>query len=173
MLGHPHYDPYFKAYTSHFFGTTLDWLWLKAQAIAESGIDQAAVSPVGARGVMQLMPSTARFMAGRLKLEDEAATMPHINIMFGAGYLHYLFSMWKLERGLERLRFSFGSYNAGPGHILSAQARAKASGIPTDKWASIVWKLPEITGERHSAETIRYVEKIEKHYRQLTMEDGV
>src|SRR6266568_986457 len=52
------YDPTFRKYTKRFFGPAFDWKYFKAQGFAESGLKADAQSWVGARGVMQLMPST-------------------------------------------------------------------------------------------------------------------
>ena len=52
------YDPIFKKYAKRYFGIGFDWRRFKAQAMAESNLDSTATSWVGARGLMQLMPST-------------------------------------------------------------------------------------------------------------------
>ena len=51
------YDPLFRKYTKHDFGAHFDWHWSRAQGIAESGLDPAARSLAGARGIMQILPS--------------------------------------------------------------------------------------------------------------------
>lgn len=164
---HPHnyYDYYFRHYSEHFFGAAEDWRWFKAQATAESWLDPCATSPVGAYGVMQLMPGTSKEMAGILGIED-LPQAPHLNIQMGIGYCKRCWDIWGKEAGIERLRFAFGSYNAGPGNIIKAQKLAKAQGLPTDQWDSIVRMLPRVTGRRAS-ETIGYVARIERYYREL------
>src|SRR5215208_5697276 len=52
------YDETFRKYTKRYFGPAFDWRLFKAQAIAESNLKVAARSPMGARGIMQLMPTT-------------------------------------------------------------------------------------------------------------------
>ena len=52
------FDQYFRKYGKRYFGVGYDWRRFKAQAMAESNLDSTATSAVGARGLMQLMPST-------------------------------------------------------------------------------------------------------------------
>ena len=80
---------------------------------AESGFRKNAKSSQGAVGLMQLMPSTARFIAPKagicpenLKLED-----PHTNILLGTAYLRYLMDKF------DDLRTVFAAYNAGQGNV--------------------------------------------------------
>ena len=160
------YDHYFQTSAQEFFGKRLDWLWLKAQGLAESGLNPEAVSPVGAIGVMQVMPGTAAEMARKHGIEGDPKT-PETNIRLGTAYDLRCFNVWAAEEGLERLRFMFGSYNAGPGNIVAAQDLAGKKGLPTGSWQSIIATLPEITG-KHAPETIAYVTRIEGYYRQLT-----
>lgn len=165
------YDQLFQIYAVEFFYKILPWQWFKAQAIAESSLDPEAVSPAGARGLMQLMPGTARDMASKLGLLHRSSVAnPNTNIRMGIAYDRQCWDIWKKESAAERIRFMFGSYNAGPGNILAAQKMAGQSGLATDRWLSIISALPEITGQKNSAETINYVAKIERLYGELTKE---
>jgi soluble lytic murein transglycosylase-like protein len=125
------YDHYFLTSAEEFFGSRLNWLWLKAQALAESGLDPEAVSPVGAISVMQVMPGTAAEMARKHGIEGDPEA-PHVNIRLGTAYDRRCFNVWAAEEDRERIRFMFGSYNAGPGNILTAQSIAGKRGLPTD-----------------------------------------
>jgi soluble lytic murein transglycosylase-like protein len=73
---------------------------------AESGFHTNAVSRTGARGLMQLMPSTAR----TLGVND--AFQPDQNIAGGAAYLDYL-----LTRYHNDISLALAAYNAGPGAV--------------------------------------------------------
>jgi membrane-bound lytic murein transglycosylase MltF len=75
-----------------------------------------------------------------------------------------MWRMWGEERDLERLRFALGSYNAGAGNILKAQALAS----PTDQWWAIAKALPRVTGIGHARETVGYVKRVEAFYRELS-----
>lgn len=81
----------------------------------ESSNRAAAVSPKGAVGLMQIMPSTGEWIAGKLGMTDyseEKLTDPLINIRLGCWYLRYLSDKYG---GLERTALS--AYNAGPGNV--------------------------------------------------------
>ena len=52
------YDQYFRKYAKRYFGPNVDWQWFKAQGIAESALRDDANSPAGAKGIMQILPST-------------------------------------------------------------------------------------------------------------------
>ena len=78
----------------------------------ESWFNKQAVSRSGARGVMQLMPFTARWVSKQLKYEyndDENLFDAEININFGAWYLSYL-----KKRFNGNTVLMIASYNAGP-----------------------------------------------------------
>ena len=81
----------------------LDFGLLKAVIHAESGFNPNAVSHKGARGLMQLMPATAREV-GVKNIFD-----PKQNIRGGARYLK-----WMMNRFDDDLKLSLAAYNAGP-----------------------------------------------------------
>jgi soluble lytic murein transglycosylase-like protein len=85
---------------------------LVATAYEESQMDPGARSPVGAQGLLQLMPSTARAL--RLDRDDPAA-----NVLAGARYLRLL-----LDR-FGSVELALSAYNAGPAAV------ERAGGAPT------------------------------------------
>jgi membrane-bound lytic murein transglycosylase F len=165
------FDHYFQAYAAEFFYQLLPWQWFKAQAIAESALDPAAVSHCGAIGIMQLMPGTSADIAKKLKVDNSPQVAP-VGIRMGIAYARQCWDMWKKEPPLQRTRFMFGSYNAGPGNILKAQHIAELNHLYPDQWLSIVACLPEITG-KHATETINYVKRIEGIYAELIQEKKI
>ncbi|MGZ8997333.1 MAG: lytic transglycosylase domain-containing protein [Allosphingosinicella sp.] len=91
--------------------------WTIAHAIArqESLFDREATSRVGARGLMQLMPGTAREVAGRLGVGYDQARLtrdPEYNVLLGSTYFS---RMLDLYRGSYPL--AVAAYNAGPGNV--------------------------------------------------------
>ena len=85
----------------------LDPLLLHAVISAESGYDALARSPRGARGLMQLMPDTARRYGVRNPLDPEQ------NIYGGAAYLRDLLTLFGND-----LKLALAAYNAGEGSVL-------------------------------------------------------
>jgi soluble lytic murein transglycosylase-like protein len=150
------YDRWFQEFTFIYFSGLITWPWLKAQAIAESGLRHDAVSPAGARGLMQIMPATAVEIAKHFQtipnLDD-----PKTSIMFGAHYLRRCWNIFKKEEGLERLRFALGAYNAGAGHIIKAQGLTDRPTV----WEAVSARLPEVTGAANARQTTEYVRRIE------------
>ena len=81
----------------------------------ESSFDRAAVSHAGARGMMQLMPGTAREVSGRMSLPYDFGRLtsdPSYNISLGTSYVATLMEQWGGNAVLTA-----ASYNAGAGNV--------------------------------------------------------
>jgi len=80
---------------------------------AESSFDAEAESPVGALGLMQLMPATAEWIAGRIGLDFEQVDLlrPRYNIRMGTYYLRHLIDLF------EEVDTALAAYNAGMGNV--------------------------------------------------------
>jgi soluble lytic murein transglycosylase len=81
----------------------------------ESSFDRWAVSHAGARGLMQLMPGTAREQAGKMGYGYDFARLtsdPEYNVMLGSAYFARLLNMWD-----GNVPLAVASYNAGAGNV--------------------------------------------------------
>lgn len=98
-------------------GFRMDPSLLYALALQESRFDAAAVSPAGARGIMQLMPATASYVARDPSLAAENMDRLHdagFSLELGQRYIHYLARHEVVDGNLVRL---LAAYNAGPGNL--------------------------------------------------------
>ncbi|WP_346798931.1 transglycosylase SLT domain-containing protein [Halomonas sp. Bachu 37] len=95
--------------------TGVDPYLLMAITRRESAYNPAALSPAGARGLMQLMPGTATQVSRALGLPDPGPygiLEPELNIRLGSTYLRD-----KLERYQDNRLAAAAAYNAGPGRV--------------------------------------------------------
>jgi soluble lytic murein transglycosylase-like protein len=160
------YDDYFRKYSKRYFGAPFDWRYFKAQGMAESELNASAKSVVGARGIMQLMPSTFAAIASK-RPEFRSIDDPEFNIAAGIMHDRWLWTVWqKRTPDEERHRFMFGSYNAGEGPILRACIAARGDHLSDAEWASIERVAPKIDRWRYR-ETLGYVKKIDRNYAAL------
>lgn len=160
------FDPTFKKYSKRYFGPAFDWRYFKAQGFAESGLKPDATSWVGARGLMQLMPSTYREIASH-RPEFGPIDQPEWNIAAGIMHDRYLWQLWQRDvPDDERHRFMFASYNAGEGTIARALTVARTKG-GAPAWSSIEQIAPSVQRWRYT-ETLGYVKRIDSTYARLT-----
>lgn len=159
------YDGLARRYAERY---AFDWRLILAQMYEESRFDPAAVSDVGARGLMQVMPETAREFGFR-DLHD-----PDRGIHAGVHYLDWLRS--QLERSLpvmERNWLALAAYHAGPYRIRSARREAERMGLDPNRWFGHVEKaLARIAGRRtedgericRCGQTVAYLRAIRSRY---------
>lgn len=154
------YDPIFRKYTKRYFGVATDWRWFKAQGMAESDLVPTARSRVGARGIMQLMPSTFAAIQSRRR-EFSRIDDPEWNIAAGIAHDRYLWKLWedRVHEPDERWEFMFASYNAGQGTIYRAQRAADSLRLNRACWKDIEQVAPGTPRWRYT-ETLGYVRKI-------------
>jgi soluble lytic murein transglycosylase-like protein len=109
---------------------------LRALIRVESNFNHQAVSPVGARGLMQIMPFTARELGDRRALE---LRNPRANIRTGARYLRTLINQFEGD-----LRLALAAYNAGPAAV------ARYHGVPpyAETRAYVVKVMAQLREER-------------------------
>ena len=160
------YDDTFRKAAKRSFGPAFDWRLFKAQGMAESNLDPMARSRVGARGLMQLMPSTYREIASEnadLAMIDN----PELNIEAGIAYDRRLWLRWENDSiADDRPQFMFASYNAGRGTLLNAQRRARERRLDPRQWRNIEKIAASVPRWRH-VETLDYVRKIDVNITRL------
>ena len=123
-----HFDHLFKKYAAEI---GWDWRLIASLAYNESNFDTTAVSWVGARGLMQLMPRTAQAMGIPEGKEHDAEE----SVKAATKYLELLSrSFSKITDPDEKVKFVLGSYNAGIGHVFDAMALAEKYGKNKYVW---------------------------------------
>lgn len=123
-----HFDHLFKKYAPE---VGWDWRVIASLAYNESNFDTTAVSWVGAKGLMQLMPRTAKAMGIPEGMEQN----PEESVKAATKYLAQLArSFSKVTDPNEKMKFVLGSYNAGIGHIFDAMALAEKYGKNKYVW---------------------------------------
>ena len=159
------YDHIFRKYSKRYFGVGYDWRIFKAQAMAESEMNPNARSWVGARGLMQLMPSTYASIQSRAGFG--AIDDPEWNIAAGILHNRGLWRRWERDSiHTDRREFMFASYNAGEGTILNAQRACVARSLDRRAWKSVETVAPDVPRWRYR-ETLGYVRKIRSGIDQL------
>lgn len=97
-----------------------DWRLISSLVYQESRFDPGERSWAGARGLMQLMPATARELGVSNPLD------PVENLRGGTRYLDQLYKRWEsIPDSVQRIKFTMASYNCGYGHVLDAQRLAE------------------------------------------------
>jgi len=140
-----------------------DWHWEKAQGVQESGLDPSAVSTVGAKGVMQIMPGTWADICRALGWRNVSPFSGPHNIFAGVFYQSRMDRIWARDRSIaERHALGLASYNAGPGSILRAQAACGGVRL----WRDIAPCLPNVTGTAAAKQTTDYGARI-AHWREM------
>ncbi len=136
---HP-YAPH-VADASRRFGIPERWIWSVMRA--ESGGRSRAVSPVGAMGLMQIMPRTWRMLAARYGLGSDPFDV-RANIHGGAAYLRLMWDRY----GDSRLMLA--AYNAGPGRV--DEYRAGLRHLPAETRSYVARLAPYLIGAPAIAE---------------------
>jgi membrane-bound lytic murein transglycosylase MltF len=157
--------PHFKKYSQQY---NLDYLMMAAQGYQESRLDQSVKSPVGAVGIMQVMPSTAASKPVKIpnvEIEEH-------NIHAGTRFMHFLIEDHFNEPALDlqnRMLFAMAAYNAGPTKIARCRALAKEMGYDPNKWFN---NVEVATAKVVGRETTQYVANIYKYYVAYRMASG-
>lgn len=127
------YDDLIKKYTKKL---GWDWRLLTAQIYQESKFDPNAESWTGAKGLMQIMPPTAK----ELGIKD--ATDPVQSIRGGTTYLSQIYDRFEdIPNEIDRIKFTLASFNCGYGHLRDAQRLAEANQLNPLIWEDNVDKM--------------------------------
>ncbi|WP_066959229.1 lytic transglycosylase domain-containing protein [Rhizorhabdus dicambivorans] len=126
------------------------WTLIHAISRQESQFDRQATSRVGARGLMQLMPATAKEQAGRMGLPYDPLKLAEIdyNVMIGSAFFDRMLNYYGGNYVL-----AIASYNAGPGNVnkfLKANGDPRLPGVDVVDWIEAI----------PFAETRGYVQKV-------------
>lgn len=163
------YDGLFRQYAAEL---GWDWRMLAAVVYQESRFSINSRSHRGARGLMQVMPSTAEHY-GIDDLLD-----PEKNLKAGTRHLKRLQRMFD-DCGMdktEQIKFTLAAYNAGEGRIADCRRFAESRSIDSNSWDEIVSIIPLMRedsileeesvrlGKFQGHETIAYVENIMNLY---------
>ncbi|WP_299362123.1 transporter substrate-binding domain-containing protein [Winogradskyella sp.] len=163
------YDEHIK---THAEKIGLDWRLLASQVYQESKFDPNAQSWAGAKGLMQVMPTTAESL-GIKDISD-----PIESLRGGTDYLWQMYQYFDhIEDSNNRIKFALASYNCGYGHVLDAQRLAEHNGLNPNIWTGHVdqmikalslpknYNKPFIKhGYVRGSEPVRYVEQIFERY---------
>jgi membrane-bound lytic murein transglycosylase MltF len=136
----------------------LDYLLMAAQGYQESTLDHSVRSPVGAIGVMQVMPPTGK----ELKVGDITLIEP--NIHAGVKYMRFMMDQYFKDEPMDQLNkalMTFASYNAGPGRVRQLRREAQKRGLNPNVWFG---NVERVASERIGRETVTYVSNIYKYY---------
>ena len=147
------------------YGTqyNVDYLLMAAQGYQESTLDHGVKSPVGAIGVMQVMPATGK----ELKVGDITQIEP--NIQAGVKYMRFMMDQYFADEPMDNLNkglMTFAAYNAGPGRLRPLRRETEKRGLNPNVWFG---NVEHIASERIGRETVQYVSNIYKYYVAYTL----
>lgn len=162
----------------------MDWRLICAVICQESGFNPRAKSSAGAKGLMQLMPATARELGVRNPYRPEQ------NIAAGTRYLRQQYDRFPHSPHTHRVKLALASYNGGAGRVLDAQAIAQHVGEDANRWGSVRAALSKLTREhkrlhrkvwdagrpKHGyfsgyRQTVEYVDRVIGYYEQFRREE--
>ena len=161
------YDDAAKEYAKQY---NFDWRLIVAQMYQESRFNPKAKSWAGAKGLMQVMPRTAKEL-GIKNLKN-----PSLSIKAGVKYLSWLRDRFEPELPIkDRMWFALAAYNAGPGHVRDARALARKQGWTATRWFGNVERAMLLLSHRKYAkkaahgyvrgtEPVKYVREIRNRF---------
>ena len=172
------YDGLFKRYSSE---ARVDWRLMAAQCYQESCFDPNAVSWAGARGLMQIMPTTA----DHLGLPRSMMHDPEANIAASARYMAEMGAKFRdVPSAEQRMYYALACYNGGYHHIRDAMALARKYGRDPYRWDDVAQYVLRLSdpqyyrdpvvkyGYMRGKETVGYVSGIRQRFEQYRGKTG-
>ena len=168
------YDPWVRLYADRY---GFEWLLIVSQMYQESRFRTYAVSPSGARGLLQVMPKTASRCGFKRNLQD-----PATGIHAGVKYLNYLRNYYESDvLKSDCLLFALAAYNAGMGHVDDARKLARRMGWNPNRWfghtekAMLLLSKPGYArqsdhGYVNGRQTVKYVRAVNERYKAYSAE---
>jgi membrane-bound lytic murein transglycosylase MltF len=136
----------------------LDYLLMMAQGYQESRLDQSVRSPVGAIGVMQVMPATGKdLQVGDIHQIDA-------NVHAGVKYIRFTMDQFFANQPMtliDKTLFAFAAYNCGPARLRQLRAEAARQKLDPNVWFN---NVERVASARIGRETVEYVSNIYKYY---------
>jgi membrane-bound lytic murein transglycosylase F len=125
-------SPYDAIIKTHAEKIGWDWKLIAAQISVESGFHNDKESWAGAKGLMQIMPATAKYLSPN----DTSAYLPNKNIELGVKLDGILYNYWDniIPDSIQAIKFALASYNIGKGHILDARRLAEKHNLNPNIW---------------------------------------
>lgn len=146
---------FFRQYSDQY---DMEYLLMVAQGYQESRLNQKAISPMGAIGVMQVTPNTGKSM-GVGDIQNMGS-----NIHAGVKYIRFMMNQYYADEPMTPLNkglFTFAAYNAGPGRIAQLRREAARRGLNPNVWFN---NVELVAAEKIGRETVQYVSNIYKYY---------
>ncbi|MEJ2060909.1 MAG: membrane-bound lytic murein transglycosylase MltF [Gammaproteobacteria bacterium] len=142
------YDKLVKRYAGEYH---FDWRLIVSQMYQESRFDPDTRSWAGARGLMQVLPRTAR------ELGVDHLEKPANGIRAGVMYLDWLRDRFEPDLPVkDRMWFTLAAYNAGAGHVRDARRLAARKGWNPDRWFGNVERAMLLLSKRKYANQARH-----------------
>lgn len=142
------YDALIKKYATQY---GFDWRLVAAQMYQETRFDPKVKSWVGAQGLLQVMPATAREMGFKSINTTEQG------IAAGVKYLDHVRQQFPESLPVaDRMWFTLAAYNAGSGHVRDAIVLAKQQGLNPELWFDNVEKAMLLLSKKQHAAKARY-----------------
>lgn len=143
------YDDLVKKYAAMY---ELDWRLVTSQMYQESRFDPGARSWVGALGLMQVMPRTAREVGvGDVRKPEQGI---HAGVKVLARYSG-IFQDSEISE-TDRIHFALAAYNCGPGHVADGRRLAADLKLDATRWFGHVEKAMPLLAKRRFARTARH-----------------